>query len=101
MFAILGIVKVLPGHLESFVEHLRAHAQHSVQEPGCLRFEVLQDRDDPHTICLYEMFRSEDDLRHHRAQDYYKRWMAMSRDWRDHRAYVRRVCDLLYPAPDE
>ena len=76
MYAILGIIKVKAAHLAEFVDHVRRHAEHSVREPGCLRFDVLQDAEDPQTICLYEVFRSEADLHAHRAQDYYQRWMA-------------------------
>lgn len=97
MYVILGIIKVKPEHLNDFVEHVRHHASHSVREPGCVRFDVLQDRDDPQTICLYEVFGSEADLDTHRQQDYYKRWMEMSRDWRDTSSYTRRVLDQIYP----
>jgi autoinducer 2-degrading protein len=100
MFVILGIIKVKPEHLPDFVEHVRSHARHSVGEPGCLRFDVLQDQSDPQTICLYEVFRSEQDLEFHRAQDYYRRWMALSRDWRDHAAYSRRVLIPIHPPDD-
>ena len=100
MYAILGIIKVKPEHLDEFVENVRRHAANSVQEPGCLRFDVLQDREDPLTICLYEVFRSEADLDTHRQQNYYKRWMAMSKDWRDTSSYSRRVLDHIYPPND-
>jgi autoinducer 2-degrading protein len=101
VYAILGIITVKPEHLSEFVEHVRAHARNSRREPGCLRYDVLQDRSDPHTICLYEVFRTEADLATHREQEYYKRWMAMSRDWRDTTSYSRRVLDPLYPPDDE
>jgi autoinducer 2-degrading protein len=96
VFAILGIVKVKPQHLSEFVDHVRQHAHNSLREPGCVRFDVLQDRDDPLTICLYEVFHSEADLEFHRGQDYYKRWMEMSRDWRDASTYTRRVLDCIF-----
>jgi len=96
VYVVLGIVKVKPEHLREFVENVRTHARHSAGEPGCLRFDVLQDRGDPQTICLYEVFRSEADLEQHRQQDYYKRWMEMSRPWRDHSAYDRRVLDGIF-----
>jgi autoinducer 2-degrading protein len=100
MYVVLGTIKVKPEHLTTFVEHVRAHAENSVREPGCVRFEVLQDRQDPHTICLFEVFRSESDLDAHRKQEYYKRWMEISREWRDPSSYSRRVLDHIYP-PDE
>lgn len=101
MYAVLGIIRVKAEHLDDFVEHIRTHARNSVQEPGCLRFDVLQDRDDPRTICLYEVFRSEADLDRHREQDSYRRWMALSREWRDRESYTRRVLDHIFPPDDE
>ena len=96
MYAILGTIKVKAEHLDEFVEHVRTHAKNSVQEPGCVRFDVLQDTTDPHTIVLYEVFRTEADLAAHKQYDYYKRWMSMSRDWRDASSYSRRVLDHVY-----
>jgi (4S)-4-hydroxy-5-phosphonooxypentane-2,3-dione isomerase len=72
-----------------------------VQEAGCLRFDVLQDSDDPSTICLYEVFRTEEDLAIHRAQAYYKRWMEISREWRDPSGGSRRVLRNIHPADRE
>jgi quinol monooxygenase YgiN len=99
VYAILNIVKVRPEHLRVFVEYARQHGENSMAEPGCLRFDVLQDTQDPHTICLYEVFRSEADLDTHRQQPYYTRWMAMSRGWRDAAASSRRVLRYIHP-PD-
>lgn len=101
MYAVLNIIKVRQEHLKDFVENVRNHANNSVREPGCLRFDVLQDTEDPQTICLYEVFRSEADLEAHQQQHYYKRWMAMSRDWRDTTSRSRRVLHHIYPPDDE
>ena len=101
MYVILGIIKVKPEHLPEFVENVRNHARNTVREPGCLQFDVLQDTNDPLTICLYEVFYSESDLETHRQQDYYQQWMEMSRDWRDNTSYSRRVLDHIYPRNEE
>lgn len=101
MYAILGTIKVKPEHLDEFVDHVRRHAERSIQEEGCLRFDVLQDVGDPLTICLYEVFRSEADLDAHHAHDHYRQWMAMSRGWRDHSAYSRRVLRHIHPSDAE
>ena len=97
MYAVLRTIKVKPGHLEEFIDHLRRHAQTSATEAGCLCFDVLQDQNDPQTICLYEVFRSEADLTTHHAQDYYRRWMDLSRDWREPGGSTRRVLNRLHP----
>lgn len=100
MYAILGTIKVKAEHLDAFVRHVVDHAARSLGEPGCVRYDVLQDAGDPLTICLYEVFRSEADLEVHHEQDYYREWMALSRDWRDRSAYSRRVLRTLHPADD-
>lgn len=100
MYAILNVIAVRPEHLRAFVDHVREHARNSLREPGCLRYDVLQDRADPCTVCLYEVFRSEADLAVHKTFDYYQRWMAMSRDWRIPERSSRRVLDHVHP-PDE
>ena len=97
MHVILGTIKVKPEHLNAFVENVRQHAANSLREPGCVRYEVLQDQADPTTICLFEVFRAEADLDFHHAQEYYKEWMAMSRDWRDASSYTRRVLQYVFP----
>jgi autoinducer 2-degrading protein len=97
VFVVLGTISVKADHLDDFLHHVRAHAARSRHEPGCLRYDVLQDRDDPHTVCLYEVFRTEADLELHHGQDYYREWMAMSRDWRDPARYNRRVLTLINP----
>ena len=63
--------------------------------PGAVGEDAYQN--DPTTVCLYEMFRSEADLDFHHAQDYYKAWMAASRDWRDGSSYTRRVLRNVFP----
>jgi autoinducer 2-degrading protein len=98
MHIVLGTIKVKEEHLESFLENVRVHAAASAREPGCVRYEVLQDAADPTTVCLFEVFRSEADLEVHHGQDHYRRWMSMSRDWRDRSQYARRVLRNVFPA---
>ena len=97
MYVILGTIKVKAEHLATFLVHVRVHAEASGREPGCVRYDVLQDVDDPQTICLYEVFRSEQALHAHHQQDYYKAWMAMSHDWRERTTYSRRVLRNIHP----
>lgn len=100
MYAILGTIRVKPEHLDDFVRHVVDHAARSLDEPGCLRYDVLQDAGDPLTICLYEVFRSEADLDVHHEQEHYHAWMALSREWRDRASYSRRVLRTLHPGDD-
>jgi (4S)-4-hydroxy-5-phosphonooxypentane-2,3-dione isomerase len=100
VYVILGTITVRPEHLEEFLVHVREHAAASAREPGCVRYDVLQDTSDPLIVCLYEVFRREADLEVHHQQPHYQRWMALSRDWRDRSSYSRRVLRNVYPADE-
>ena len=53
-------VQVKPEHVKEFLEVVRYDAEHSEKdEPGCLRFDLIQDRDDPNRFYFYEVYRDE------------------------------------------
>ena len=53
-------IDIKPEHKKSFIEESVADAQGSVEnEPGCLRFDVLQDDENPNRIYLYEVYRDD------------------------------------------
>ena len=52
--------QVKPEHVKEFLEVVRYDAEHSeTDEPGCLRFDLIQDRDDPNRFYFYEVYRDE------------------------------------------
>ena len=50
------------------------NSESSRGEPGCLRFDVLQSDDDPTLFYLYEVYKSDDDIAHHRTTEHYQKW---------------------------
>jgi autoinducer 2-degrading protein len=100
MYAILNIIKVRQEYLDQFLSGVYEHARHSSAEPGCIRYEVMQDVIDKQTICLYEVFRDEAAFRQHLTYDYYRTWMETSREWRHSEGRVRHVLDYVY-GPDQ
>jgi len=53
--------RVKPGCANDFLAAIKVNAAASVaSEPGCLVFDVSQDRVDPDVIYLYEIYRDED-----------------------------------------
>jgi quinol monooxygenase YgiN len=100
MYVVLGLHKILPQHLGEYLTNVKLHARNSASEPGCIRYEVLQDEDDPTVICLYEVFRDEDAFEAHRASEHYLWWMDLSRNWRDDGARRRNVMHYLTPDPE-
>ena len=67
-------VAVLPDQVEAFLDATRANAQASRREPGVLRFDVLQDRDDPTHVVLVEVYRTSEAPARHKETSHYQAW---------------------------
>ena len=67
-------VHVKPEGVAAFREATLGNARASVKEPGCARFDVLQDAEDPTRFVLVEVYRSDDAPAAHKETDHYKRW---------------------------
>jgi len=82
MYVIVATCRVMPQHLEAFLEAMLDDARGSVHdEPGCLRFDVVQGREDPTRLCLYEIYRDEAAFRAHLQAPHFLRWSATVKDW--------------------
>jgi (4S)-4-hydroxy-5-phosphonooxypentane-2,3-dione isomerase len=81
MFIVCVHVCVKPEHRAAFIEASVANAQHTLQEPGNLRFDVLQQADDPNRFLLYEVYRDEAGMTAHKATPHYARWAEAVAPW--------------------
>ena len=101
MIALLVTIRIQPPHREAFMEAMLDDASHSVQdEPGCLRFDVLEDPDDPNRIFLYEVYRDEEALEAHRQAPHFLRWKHATRNWFDGEPLVEQA-SMVYPADED
>jgi len=66
--------RVRPEHVEAFEEATLANAKESAKEPGIARFDVVQDREDPASFVLVEIYRSAEALAAHKATPHYATW---------------------------
>ena len=67
-------VHVKPDCVEAFKQATRLNARCSRLEPGVLRFDVLQQQDDPTRFVLVEIYRDADAAAAHKATDHYSVW---------------------------
>lgn len=81
MHVTLVHVHVSPEHVQDFIAATRANHQASVQEPGNLRFDVLQSPEDQSYFVLYEAYRSAGDAAAHKETAHYQRWRETVADW--------------------
>ena len=60
MICMLIEVHVKPSALDEFLKVIKHDAIHSERdEPGCMRFDVLRDNDDPLKFYFYEVYKDE------------------------------------------
>ena len=75
-------IQVKPEHVSEFLEVVRYDAEHSEKdEPGCLRFDVIQDKDDRNRFYFYEVYRDEAALEAHRQTPHFKRYAEKVQPW--------------------
>jgi autoinducer 2-degrading protein len=67
-------VRVRPDRVAEFLAATLVNARASVEEPGVLRFDVIQDRDDPSHVVLVEVYRDAEAPAAHKATAHYATW---------------------------
>ena len=67
-------VHVKPDCVESFKQATQLNARLSLLELGVLRFDVLQQADDPTRFVLVEIYRDADAAAAHKATEHYPVW---------------------------
>ncbi len=84
MYVIIAPIQIKEGHKEAFIEAMLDDAKGSVaNEPGCLRFDVIQDAGDPNRIWLYEVYVDEAAFQAHLQAPHFIKWRDTVKDWRD------------------
>jgi autoinducer 2-degrading protein len=67
-------VHVKPGSVDAFIAATRENARNSVREPGIIRFDVVQQDDDPTRFLLIEIYRTPEDPARHKETAHYAAW---------------------------
>ena len=82
MISIFVTIQIRDGFSDQFKEASFGDSQGSVRdEPGCFRFDILQNSEDPNPFHLYEVYEDELALEAHREAPHYKKWRSRVEDW--------------------
>ncbi len=93
-------VHVKPEFVEAFKEATLENAGKSVQEAGNLRFDVIQESDDPTRFILVEIYRTADASAAHKETPHYKRWReAVMKMMAEPRQGIRYV--IIFPKDED
>jgi autoinducer 2-degrading protein len=75
-------VHVKPEHASEFIEAAVTNATRSAEdEPGCVRFDVIRDRDDPNCLYFFEVYRDDAALATHRQTPHFKAYAEKIQSW--------------------
>jgi autoinducer 2-degrading protein len=80
MLAVHVHVHVKPDCVEAFREATIENARNSVKEPGVVRFDVIQQQDDPTRFVLIEVYRSVEATAAHKETAHYNSWRDVVAD---------------------
>ena len=81
MYVTIVHVSVRTENIEEFKEACRINHESSIEEPGNLRFDVLQLADDPSRFVLYEAYQSKEHAAAHKDTAHYLAWRDTVADW--------------------
>jgi quinol monooxygenase YgiN len=82
MYVLVVTIDIKAGFKERFVEAILEDARGSVtNEPGCVRFDVIQDEERPDRIYLYEVYTSKTAFDAHTQTPHFLRWRDTVKDW--------------------
>ena len=71
MFIAAVHVYIKPERVDDFKAMIRANHLSSIEEPGCLRFDVAQSKDDPTEFLLWEVYIDDDAAAFHKTTPHY------------------------------
>jgi autoinducer 2-degrading protein len=75
MYIVIVHSHIQEGHVERFREVTIQNAEASRKEEGCVRFDVIEQVDDPTQFTFIEMFKSEEAGAVHRETSHFKKWL--------------------------
>jgi len=67
---------VKPDKIEKFKEISTKNAKNSINEPGVIAFEVLQQQDDSSKFVFNEVYKTPEDQVKHRETNHFRKWKS-------------------------
>jgi (4S)-4-hydroxy-5-phosphonooxypentane-2,3-dione isomerase len=74
MVALLVHLQVKPECIERFLSETTENARNSRKEPGIVRFDLIQEVENPNQFALFELYRDQPAVEAHRLTAHYAKW---------------------------
>lgn len=101
MFAVTVSVRVKPDRRDEFLAAITRQAEISRElEPGCLRFDILEDESNPLAFLLIEVYSEPSDLyKTHRETPHYAVWNEVASEVLEGERVVTSYTPYRYEGP--
>ena len=81
MYSIFVTINVKPERVDEFTQASFGDAQGSMRdEPGCYRFDINQDAENPNRFYLYEVYQDEKAFEAHLETPHFKQWISQVKE---------------------
>ncbi len=81
--------KIKPEHVAAFEAEMKAHIRATRRsEPGCLRFDVAVDKEQPRTYHLFEVYADDQALTDHAKSPTLAALREKGKEWVEERSYA-------------
>ena len=80
MHVLMVDIHVKPERRDAYIAAISENAAAANLEPGCIRFDVVQNHADQDHFLLYEVYRVEDAYHAHRETEHFKRYVGATTD---------------------
>jgi (4S)-4-hydroxy-5-phosphonooxypentane-2,3-dione isomerase len=99
MYTVIVNLQVKPDMVDDFLEAMGENSRASRRdEPGCLRFDVHRDNDDPNHFVLYELYADERAFTEaHRGAPHYEKWRAAAAELLEPGGQVNTFASPVFP----
>jgi len=81
MIVSLVYIHVKPDHINDFIEASRLNHENSLMEKGNIRFDIIQESDDPSAFVFQEVFEDEEAIAEHKKTGHYLQWKQTVEPW--------------------
>jgi autoinducer 2-degrading protein len=97
MHIVMVRLKVKQNHIDNFIKASIADGTGSVlNEPGCRRFDIIQDETDPTLFAFNEVYNDLAAFEHHKTTPHFAQWDAAVKDMLD-APIEASFCRPVYP----
>ncbi|KAG7346917.1 autoinducer-2 modifying protein LsrG [Nitzschia inconspicua] len=73
-FSVIVEAEIKEDRMDEFMTMIENNANKSRQEPGCIRFDVLQDQSQKNKFWFYEVYENAAAVDFHKTQAHYQGW---------------------------